>query len=155
MPVLLFSFSSSVILGGMPKKFITHRLLLKTRVTIIGLISLDTLKKICVSIVFEDDICWYLERARACVCQDTLRHIWGVRINDVMFWVSSRVFLPSSFISISKNVIFHLQRRNSSLRTAGEKTMWYMVPQKDDIIDIYKSIYDIRDEKILEMRRLL
>ena len=38
-----------------------------------------------------------------------LRHTWGVRMNDVMLWVSFQVLLPSSFISISKCVIFHLR----------------------------------------------
>ena len=62
-----------------------------------------------------------------------LRHIWGVRINDVMLWVSFQVLLPSSFISISKNVIFHLERRNSRSPATGEKTIWYMVLRTDDI----------------------
>ena len=62
-----------------------------------------------------------------------LRHTWGVRINDVMLWVSFQVLLPSSFISISKNVIFHLERRNSRLPATGEKTIWYMLPWKGDI----------------------
>ena len=60
-------------------------------------------------------------RARACVYAYTLppwrlfptakylRHTWGVRVNDVMLWVSFQVLLPSSFISISKYVIFHLR----------------------------------------------
>ena len=50
----------------------------------------------------------------------TARCLWrtrGVRINDVMLWVLMLVFLPSSFISISKYVIFHLWRRNSSSST--------------------------------------
>ena len=62
-----------------------------------------------------------------------LRHTWGVRINDVMLWVSFQVLLPSSFISISKNVIFHLERRNSRSPATGEKTIWYMVLRTDDI----------------------
>ena len=62
-----------------------------------------------------------------------LTHTWGVRINDVMLWVSFQVLLPSSFISISKNVIFHLERRNSRSPATGEKTIWYMVLRTDDI----------------------
>ena len=62
-----------------------------------------------------------------------LRHTWGVRINDVMLWVSFQVLLPSSFISISKNVIFHLERRNSRSPATGEKTIWYMILRTDDI----------------------
>ena len=50
---------------------------------------------------------WRLSPSARC-----MGHTWGVRINDVMLWVSVRVFLPSSFIFVSKNVIFHLQRRN-------------------------------------------
>ena len=67
--------------------------------------------------------------ARACVCVYTLPpwrllptarrlwHTWGVWINDDMLWVLLLELLPSSFISISKYVIFHLRRRNSSLST--------------------------------------
>ena len=62
-----------------------------------------------------------------------LRHTSGVRINDVMLSLSFQVLLPNSFIPISKYVIFHLQRQNSSSLTNGEKTIWYMVPRKDDI----------------------
>ena len=65
--------------------------------------------------------------ARACVCVYTLPpwrllptakrlwHTWGVWINDDMLWVL--LLLPSSFISISKYVIFDLRRWNSSLST--------------------------------------
>ena len=52
-----------------------------------------------------------------------MRHTWGARINDLVLWIW--VLLPSSFISVSKNVIFHLQRRNSSSLT-GEKLIWYI-----------------------------
>ena len=55
-----------------------------------------------------------------------LRHTWGVRINDVMLWASFQVLLPSSFISISENVMFHLQRRNPSTPTNWRKTIWYI-----------------------------
>ena len=52
-----------------------------------------------------------------------LRHTSGVRINDVMLSLSFQVLLPNSFIPISKYVIFHLQRQNSSSLTNGEKTI--------------------------------
>ena len=52
-----------------------------------------------------------------------MRHTWGARINDLVLWIW--MLLPSSFISVSKNVIFHLQRRNSSSLT-GEKLIWYI-----------------------------
>ena len=62
-----------------------------------------------------------------------LRLTWGVRMNDVTLGVSFQLLLPSSFISIPKNVIFHLERRNSRLPATGEKTIWYMLPWKGDI----------------------
>ena len=58
-----------------------------------------------------------------------LRHTLEVWINDVMLWVLFLELLPSSFISISKYVIFHLRRTNSSL----PKTIWYNAPRKNDI----------------------
>ena len=89
-------------------------------------------------------------RARVCVCVCVcvytllpwnpllsarfLINTLGVRINDVMLWVSFKLLLPSSFISISKSVIFHQQRRNSSSLTTGEKTKWYIGNlRKDDM----------------------
>ena len=63
-----------------------------------------------------------------------LIHAWRVRINDVMLWVLYAVPLPSSFISVSENVIFHLQRRKLQRWPTGEKTIWYVcAPRKDDI----------------------
>ena len=35
--------------------------------------------------------------------------------------------LPSFVISVSKNVIFHLQKQNLSCRQIGEKAIWYIV----------------------------
>ena len=58
-----------------------------------------------------------------------LRHTLEVWINDIMLWVLFLELLPSSFISISKYVIFHLRRTNSSL----PKTIWYNAPRKNDI----------------------
>ena len=91
-------------------------------------------------------------RARVCVCVCVcvytllpwnpllsarfLINTLGVRINDVMLWVSFKLLLPSSFISISKSVIFHQQRRNSSSLTTGEKTKWYIGNLRKD--DIYR-----------------
>ena len=61
--------------------------------------------------------------ARVCVCVYILppwrllpiamcpRHTWEVWINDLLLWIFIWVLLPSSFISVSENVIFHLQRR--------------------------------------------
>ena len=43
-----------------------------------------------------------------------LRHVWEVRINDLVLWIFLWAFLPSPFISISESIIFHLQRRNFS-----------------------------------------
>ena len=55
-----------------------------------------------------------------------LRHTLGVRINDIMLRVSIQVLLPSSFISVSKKVIFHLQRWTSSTPTNWRETIWYI-----------------------------
>ena len=72
----------------------------------------------------------------------------------------SGCFLPSSFISVSKSITFHLQRRNSSPpKNWREYEMIYWNPVKR----WYIWIYDIRRprakpssyEKILKIRRLL
>ena len=77
-------------------------------------------------------------RVRVCVCVYTLPprrplpsarclgHTWGAHINDVMLWVSFQVLLPSSSISISENIIFHLQRPNSSTPTNWRETISYI-----------------------------
>ena len=48
--------------------------------------------------------CWFLLAAQH------LWHTWEVRINDLLLWVLWEL-LPSSFISISESILFHLQRR--------------------------------------------
>ena len=58
---------------------------------------------------------------------------WWVRISNVMLWVLFQVLLPSSFISISKYVMFHLRRQNSSSPKTEEKMIWYKVSRKDGI----------------------
>ena len=76
----------------------------------------------------------------ACVCMCMC--VWGsfitsatiygtylrVQINDLVLRVLCWVLLPSFFISVSKNVIFHLQRQNSSTLTTVEKTICYIAP---------------------------
>ena len=47
--------------------------------------------------------CWFLLAAQH------LWHTWEVRINDLLLWVFWEL-LPSSFISISESILFHLQR---------------------------------------------
>ena len=82
-------------------------------------------------------------RARACVCVYILppwrllptarcpRHAWEVRINDLVLWIFIWVLLPSSFISISKSILFHLRRRNSSPpKNCRENDMIYCAPAK-------------------------
>ena len=88
--------------------------------------------------------------------QQCLGHSWEVRINDLVLWVSYQVLLPSSFISFSKNVIFHLQRWNFSNWQTGKRTIWYVAPAKMIYIDIgYKStsLMPASDEKILKIRK--
>ena len=59
------------------------------------------------------------------------RHAWEVRINDLVLWIFISVLLPSFFISISKSIIFHLQRRNSSPpKNWIENDMIYWNPAK-------------------------
>ena len=62
-----------------------------------------------------------------------LGHAWEVPISNLVLWVLYQVLLPNSFISISKNVIIHLQKRNSSSWQTGEKMIRYIAPAKDDI----------------------
>ena len=65
-------------------------------------------------------------RARVCVCVCVCGCVYvyvfiffhrerktylRVRINDLVLWILVGCFLPSSIISVSENVIFHLQRR--------------------------------------------
>ena len=60
-----------------------------------------------------------------------LQDIWDilegyVRINDLVLWILIWVLLPNFFISVSKSIIFHLQRRNYNSPKTGEKTKWYI-----------------------------
>ena len=51
---------------------------------------------------------------------------WRARINDLVLWIFWWVPLPSSFISVSKNVILFLQRqkfRHEHIARTGEKTI--------------------------------
>ena len=59
------------------------------------------------------------------------RHTLRVRINDLVLWILVGCFLPSSFISISENVIFHLQ--SPARRQTGEKRYDILGTQKDDM----------------------
>ena len=67
-----------------------------------------------------------------------LIHAWGVRINDVVLWVLYAVPLPSSFISVSENIIFHLQRRKLQRWPTGEKTIWHKCATRKDDINWYR-----------------
>ena len=67
-----------------------------------------------------------------------LRHTWGYE-STMLCWVSFPVLLPSSFISVFENVIFHLQRGNSSLPTNWRKMMIYLTRKK--MIYIRKNIF--------------
>ena len=81
------------------------------------------------------------------------------RLQDAMLWVSFQVLLASSFISISKNIIFHLQRRNSSTPTNWRETKWYIWVAKKMIywyrIEVALKPKPMSDEKILKTRRLV
>ena len=78
-------------------------------------------------------VCLYSSTVEASsICKTSETYSRG-KMNDVVWWVSFQVFLLSSFISISKYVIFHLQRQNSRLPKTGKKTIWYKAPRKYDI----------------------
>ena len=91
--------------------------------------------RVCVFILFHCKGFFCLQRC--------LWHTWGVRISDLVLWVLFWVLLPSSFISISKNVIFHLQKRNySTLANWRENDMICWQPAKRWYIYWYKiSVY--------------
>ena len=81
-----------------------------------------------------------------------LRHTWEVRINDLVLWIFVWVLLPSSFIYVSQNVIFHLQGRNSSSPTNWRENnminfehmkRWYML-----IWDISGPLNKLTSDKI-------
>ena len=84
-------------------------------------------------------VCKYVCVCVLCVCVFILFHYKGFfRLQDVWgilegYRSTILCCVPSSFISISKNVIFYLQRRNSSTPTTGEKTICYIAWRKDDI----------------------
>ena len=59
---------------------------------------------LCVCVCLYSFTCWLLPTARL------LWHTWDIRINSLLLWVSLGP-LPSFFISVSENVMFHLQRR--------------------------------------------
>ena len=76
-----------------------------------------------------------------------LWHAWGVQINNVMFWVLFQLLLPSSFISISKYVIFHLRRRHSTCLKLERKRYDARLHEKMIYIDIgYKSVLHQTDK---------
>ena len=70
------------------------------------------------------------------------RHTWEVRINDLVLWIFIWVLLPISFISISENVIFYLQRQKLQLRNILERKRYDIVTASEKMIYIdigYKS----------------
>ena len=71
---------------------------------------------LCVCVCLYSSTCWFLPAARR------LWHTWEVRINDLLLWVFWGL-LPSSFISISESILFHLQRRKLQPPLTGEKTI--------------------------------
>ena len=108
---------------------------------------------------------------RACVCLFIrfhreslfrLQDIWDIleRYGSTMLCsVSFQMLLPNSFIYVSKNVIYIFskdpQRRKLQWAQTGEKTAWYMVPQKYIYWYSQPPNKPTSDEKILKMRRLL
>ena len=62
------------------------------------------------------------------------RDIWEVRINDLVLWIFISVLLPSSFISVSENVIFHPKGETPAHRPTGEKTIWYISSAREKMI---------------------
>ena len=76
---------------------------------------------VCVCVCVYILLPWMLLPSARC-----LRHTWGVRINDLVLLILFWVLLLSFFISVSKSVIFYLQRRNSRSPKTGEKTKLYI-----------------------------
>ena len=62
------------------------------------------------------------------------RDIWEVRINGLVLWIFISVLLPSSFISVSENVIFHPKDETPAHRPTGEKTIWYISSAREKMI---------------------
>ena len=75
-------------------------------------------KYVCVCVCLYPFACWLLPIARR------LWHTWDVRISDLLSWVFLRDS-ASFFMSISKSIIFHLQRWKLQPTATGEKTKWY------------------------------
>ena len=101
-----------------------HQYLLRTLALSISCQNIEQVTCVCMYVYTLPP--WRLSPSARC-----MGHTWGVRINDVMLWVSVRVFLPSSFIFVYKNVIFHLQRRNWQHTDKLEKNdMIYLALEK-------------------------
>ena len=123
-----------------------------------SLIILQVCVCVCVCVCFYILPPWRLLPTARCP-----RQTWEVRINDLVLWIFMWVLLPSSFISVSENVKFHLQRRKLQRRKPvtywREKHMIWCAPRKMIYNDIgYKSAptQSIKsDEKMLKIRRLL
>ena len=73
---------------------------------------------VCVSVHVFVLLPWWLLLSARC-----LKHTSGARIKDLGLWIVIWVLLPSSFISVSENVIFHLQRWKLQPARTGEKTI--------------------------------
>ena len=110
-------------------------------------------------------VCVYSSTLKASsACKMSKTYLKG-RINDLVLWILIWVLLPSSFISVSENVIFHLKWRNSNLSTTGEKRydIWYIsnfrVTKRWNIyrhrIYVGHVVKPTSDEKILKIRRLV
>ena len=109
--------------------------------------------RVCVCVCLYSSTCWFFPAARH------LWHTWEVRINDLLLeyiWV----LLPSSFISLSESILFHLQRRKL------QPTAYWRENDMICLESVEKMIYiDIGNksarskprsyEKILKIRRLL
>ena len=99
-----------------------------------------------------------------CVCVYFF-HLQDIRdkleeINDLVLWILIWVLQPSFLISVSENVVFHLQRQNVSSPTTRVKTTWYISSRRKDDICWYKDMSQplnksTSDEKILTIRRVL
>ena len=83
----------------------------------------------CVCICVGGWVCVYSFTINAySVCNDVwdILEAWGYGSTILCCWVLQ----PCFFISVSKNVIFHLQRRKLQQPQIGEKTIWYIVLSK-------------------------
>ena len=75
-------------------------------------------------------------------------HTWDARINDLVLWVLYQVLLPSSFISVSKNVIFLSKDETSAANKLDRKRYDILLQWKMIYIDIVYKLALIQNRQV-------